>query len=80
VHDPEKWKPVFRKDHAPLKMHDPEKLALGRDPRVEAGFPKSPAPLKRKQRQSFQSEAIALRASGSAPVVATASGSVPPVG
>jgi hypothetical protein len=25
VHDPEKWNPVFRKDHAPLKMHDPEK-------------------------------------------------------
>jgi hypothetical protein len=26
VHDPEKWIPVFRKDHAPLKaMHDPEK-------------------------------------------------------
>jgi hypothetical protein len=25
-HDPEKWKPVFRKDHAPPKnQHDPEK-------------------------------------------------------
>jgi hypothetical protein len=33
-HDPEKWNPVFRKDHASLKVeHDPEK----RDP----GFPKS---------------------------------------
>jgi hypothetical protein len=26
-HDPEKWMPVFRKDHAPTKKpeHDPEK-------------------------------------------------------
>jgi hypothetical protein len=29
-HDPEKWKPVFRKDHASPK-HDPEE--------VETGFP-----------------------------------------
>jgi hypothetical protein len=26
MHDPEKWIPVFRKDHAPSKaVHDPEK-------------------------------------------------------
>jgi hypothetical protein len=26
MHDPEKWLPVFGKDHAPIKkMHDPEK-------------------------------------------------------
>jgi hypothetical protein len=28
-HDPEKWTPVFRKDHAPSERHDPEKHALG---------------------------------------------------
>jgi hypothetical protein len=26
-HDPEKWEPVFGKDHAPAKEHDPEKWA-----------------------------------------------------
>src|SRR6202034_495628 len=25
AHDPEKWKSVFGKDHAPTKAHDPEK-------------------------------------------------------
>jgi hypothetical protein len=25
VHDPEKWIPVFGKDHAPTQVHDPEK-------------------------------------------------------
>jgi hypothetical protein len=24
-HDPEKWHPVFGKDHAPLEKHDPER-------------------------------------------------------
>jgi hypothetical protein len=28
AHDPEKWKPVFRKDHAPAKNHS----ALGFEP------------------------------------------------
>jgi hypothetical protein len=28
-HDPEKWDPVFGKDHAPMNRHDPEKVGPG---------------------------------------------------
>jgi hypothetical protein len=30
-----------------MKKHDPEKLALGLDPRVEAGFPKRSCSMKK---------------------------------
>jgi hypothetical protein len=29
-HDPEKWKPVFRKDHAPTKKLDHDPIQLDR--------------------------------------------------
>jgi hypothetical protein len=40
--------------------HDPEKRALGLDPRMEAGFPKRSCFNKKLERQSIQSETIAL--------------------
>jgi hypothetical protein len=43
-----------------LKKHDPEKLALGLDPRVGTGFPKRSCAGKMPQRQSIQHEALAL--------------------
>jgi hypothetical protein len=36
----------FPKDHAPLKIHDPEKACPRLDRGIEAGFPKDHAPLK----------------------------------
>jgi hypothetical protein len=29
-HDPEKWKPVFRKEHAPMNKLDHDPIQLGR--------------------------------------------------
>jgi hypothetical protein len=45
-HDPEKWMPVFRKDHAPAKKldHDPEM----------AGHRKRPCSAKMLERQSYE--------------------------
>jgi hypothetical protein len=43
-----------------LLEHDPEKLALGRDPGVETGFPKRSCLIKTLECQSIQPEAIAL--------------------
>jgi hypothetical protein len=40
--------------------HDPEKHALGLDPRVETDFPKRSCSIKKLERQSIQSETIAL--------------------
>jgi hypothetical protein len=39
---------------------DPEKPALGLDPRAETGFPKRSRSIKMLERKSIQSEAISL--------------------
>jgi hypothetical protein len=56
-HDPEKWEPVFGKDHAPAKEHDPEKWepVFGKD-----HAPKKPAPDLIRGRNRF-SEKIMLQ-------------------
>src|SRR5690606_39423267 len=42
-HDPEKWKPLFGKDHAPTKEHDPEKWipVFGQDHARTKSHPRS---------------------------------------
>jgi hypothetical protein len=44
-HDPEKWDPVFGKDHAPMNRHDPEKW----DP----VFGKDHAPMNRRDPEKW---------------------------
>src|SRR6266436_1898287 len=56
---PEKWEPVFAKDHAPRKCHDPRKKC--HDPRkVGAGFRKGSCAAKilRRALISFQTTAL----------------------
>jgi hypothetical protein len=43
-----------------LLEHDPEKLVLGLDPWMDAGFPKRSCSIKMLERKSIQSEAISL--------------------
>jgi hypothetical protein len=38
VHDPEKWGPVFRKDHAPTKKPDPDPIQFDRIMVKDAGL------------------------------------------